>query len=165
LETCGKISTDTVVTATSRLPDDIPREIISIGGPYSNKTTRVHLSSYCAGFSSIADDRFDQTYVSGNQKFEESDDVTWAFIVRLTSEITGREGQIILLWGATALATAAASYYLATKPGELTKITKSSMFVALNVNPHLGYRAAPAELIDVSATVFVNQQRGVADLR
>jgi len=154
LEVCSRINAATVIASTSNRPNDLPREIIAIGGPVSNMTTKLHLSRYCPGFSAIEVDNYDPGFSASDQRFEESDDTTWGFIVRLGPEVTGRDGDVLLLWGATALATVAAAFYFATKPQDLTNIGTASIFVALNVSRHLGYRALPAQIVDVTARAF-----------
>ena len=154
LEACSKIGAETVMTSASALPEDLPQVLICIGGPYSNGTTKAHLAQYCAGFHGIDKDTYDVGFSSGNQTFQESGEVSWAFIARLSTDVTRREGAIVLLWGATALATATAAYYFAEKARRLWSVGHGSIFVALNVNPHLGYRSVPAEPIDITSSAF-----------
>lgn len=162
LETCSKIGAETVIASTSALPEDLPEVLICIGGPYSNETTRTQLASYCPGFQRIDSSTYNAGFASGNEIFQEDADNSWAFVARLSIEVTGREGEVILLWGASALATATAAYYFSEHAKRLTKVGNRSIFVALNVNPHLGYRSVPANPIDVTSSAFTPQQNPAA---
>jgi len=156
LEASARIGAETVITSTSSLPDDLPRVLICIGGPYSNETTKTQLASYCPGFHSIGNS-YTQGFASGGRKFLEDEDNSWAYIARLSIDVTEREGEIILLWGSTALATATAAYYFAKESKKLTDIGHSSIFVALSVNRHLGYRSIPAKPVDITSTALASK--------
>jgi hypothetical protein len=156
LEACGKIRAQTVVASTSRLPDDLPKTLISVGRPYSNPTTRAHLTRHCQGFLNEETEDGIHRYQIGSEILEESADTTWGFIVRLDSEVTQREGDLLLIWGASALGTAAAAYYFAVRPEVLVQISRASLFVAINVNPRLGYRAVPTSVLDLTADAIAS---------
>jgi hypothetical protein len=154
LEVCRKVNISSILTAASRLPEDLPNVMLSIGGPVSNPVTKFHLQKYCSNFQPIAQDSYTPGFkIHGTERFSEDLDTTWAFIVRLDSSITNRFGTLILVWGATAHATAAAAYYFANNARALPWKRKN-FFVALSADRKLGYRSVQRIPVDVTSQVF-----------
>jgi len=158
LDACNKVNATSVLAAASRLPVDLPSLAMLIGGPVSNPLTSFYLQKYCSNFQPIAKENYDQGFeVRGVERFNETSDTTWSFIVRLDSSMTDRAGTVILLWGATAHATATAAYYFVNNSRMLPWRDKN-FFVALSADMKLGYRSVQRKPIDVSGQIFASQQ-------
>lgn len=150
LESCNRIRTVTLPISAGRLPEDMPGDLISVGGPVSNPVTAAYLRNYCAGISSILPDSYSAGFKCGGTMFEETKETTWAFIVRLSPRVTGRSGGALLLWGATAVATASAAYYLSRHANKLPWAGDAGVFAAIKVNQGLGYRSVLTRPVDIS---------------
>ncbi|MPZ60523.1 MAG: hypothetical protein GEU93_04340 [Propionibacteriales bacterium] len=150
LEVCTRVKASSVLASPSRMPENLPAMSIVIGGPVSNPIARFYLETYCRGFRSV-DSGFE---VPGREPFLEDSTTSWAFLVRLDGSVTTRSGAVLLVWGITAQATAAAGYFLANKPNDLPW-RDENFFVALAVDTKLGYTSVQATPTNVGVEVFV----------
>lgn len=154
LDVCRKVNTSSVLAAASRLPEDLPSLTMSIGGPFSNPLTDFYLQKYCSNFRPIVEKSYTEGFeIQGVERFGEDSDTTWSFIVRLDSCVTGRFGTVLLMWGATAHATATAAYYFANNP-QMLPWRHKNFFVALSADRKLGYRSVQRKPMDVSSQIF-----------
>jgi hypothetical protein len=158
LDACNRVNTTTVLAAASQLPVDLPSLTMLIGGPVSNPLASFYLQKYCSNFRPITEDNYDRGFeVPGAGRFDETSDTTWSYIIRLDSSMTDRAGTVILLWGATAHATATAAYYFVTN-SRLLPWRDRNFFVALSVDRKLGYRSVQRSPIDVSGQIFASRR-------
>jgi hypothetical protein len=165
LEACRKANASSALFSVSQLAEDLPRVTIAIGGPVSNAITSLHLRKYCVNFQPISKTGYTEGFeIQGSEgrggrpavpvvRFSEDLETTWSFIIRLGGSMTGRSGTMILVWGATAHATATAAYYLVNNAKNLPW-KKDNFFAALSADRKLGYRSVQRNPIDVSSQVF-----------
>lgn len=154
LEACARVNVSSTLASASRLPEDLPGTTIAIGGPVSNPITLFHLKKYCGNLQAIAEEGYTEGFeIHGKERFVEDSDTTWAFIARLDTPVTTRAGTVILVWGATAHATATAAYYLSNNTRSLPW-QSGNFFVALSTDRKLGYRSVQRNPTDISSLVF-----------
>jgi hypothetical protein len=92
----------------------------------------------------------------GQHEFVDTEEQTWAFLVKLGPDRTGRRDTMILLWGLGAVGTAAAAYFLSEFPDKLPGRHGESFFVAIPVQRDLGYRGVSQSTVDLSSEAFVS---------
>ncbi|MFI5960435.1 hypothetical protein [Cryptosporangium sp. NPDC051539] len=155
LEACNRLGTVPVVTRSGDSTENSPLDVIAIGGPSGNQVSATFLKAYCPGFEVLTDPETGRlSYRCGGRVFERTDDETFAFLVRLSPHETGLPGTALVVWGHSAVATAAAGYFVARYPEALRKIGKGSFFVAISVRYVLGYRSFDTRPIDLTAAAF-----------
>ena len=125
LEAYRRIGITPPFASVGNLPDDLSGDVVAIGGHHVNEVTKYNMQRFCPGFlvTSVEDK---VAYQCGDEKLIETDSTTWAFIVRLDAYHTGRDGMTLLLWGYSAIGTAAAGFYVAQHADSLpAKRTRS----------------------------------------
>jgi len=155
LTLCTRAGYRAVLSSAESVAPDLPPSFIAIGGPTVNKVTAALLRTYCPGFSIVGsmqsgDPVGGMHYRVAGRTFEDTQDSGYAFVVRVGPNVTGGRGVMILVWGHTGFATAAAAHEL----GALDLPATSSFFVALAITKHVGHQAAAGQLEDLSASAF-----------
>ncbi|TQS40399.1 hypothetical protein [Cryptosporangium phraense] len=155
LEACNRLGTVPVITRSGESTENSPLDVIAIGGPSGNQVSATFLKAYCPGFEVLTDpDTGRLSYRCGGRTFDRTDDETFAFIARLSPRDTGLPGTALIVWGHSAVATAAAGYFVARYPDVLRKVGKGSFFVAISVRYVLGYRSFDTRPIDLTDAAF-----------
>ena len=157
VEAYRRIGVTSSFVSVGNLPEDLSGDVVAIGGHFTNKLTKYHMLRFFPGFTANWDDR-PVTFRCGNQELVETEFTTWAFIARLTSDIAGSVGNILLLWSLTGVGTASAGYYAAQYPERLPRNRNRSFMVAVAVQLPLGYRAVSPMPIDLSDSAFDAQE-------
>jgi hypothetical protein len=159
LALCHRIGTDAVLA-----PSDVPEAITAnhnlvLGGWSGNHVADSLLRAHCPGFTivnrqNVESDFYSIYYECGKNKFVDSDDTAYAYIVKLGSELTGYSGSTVLVFGHGDLGTAAATHFLSTGCATLNALKRESFFVVLRVQRQLGYRALSKIIEDISDAAF-----------
>jgi len=152
-----RISAD--VLSSEHVPDQIPADLICIGGWSGNSATAFFMQRYCPGFSTRGDNKEGGShrttyYEAGGKVFIDEDDDRWGFIVKLSPAHTGLSGTVLLLWGHDRIGTAAAAFFATQYASKLSKLNQDAFFVAVRSNAKLGYRNVQLAPIDISTSVF-----------
>ena len=110
------------------------------------------LAEFCPGFS---DAGTRSPYRCGPHVFDHLDSKSHAFIVRLSPKTTGRGAPVLLLFGIEMIGTAAAAYYCTERAKALHRKHRSGdFFVAIQVDPRLGFRSLPLQHLDLTRVAF-----------
>lgn len=138
---------------------DKPRHpgIISLGGGVYNSFTAANLSDFCPGLKIIPCSPGEETWIShGSTQIDApSPDKSIAFIIFLSSFITGRRGPVLLIFGEYGIDTCAAAQYLRTNADKLYHQFRGRAFaVKLVTCPRDGHQGLPACHVDISKDVF-----------
>ncbi len=147
------------VLSSERLPDEIPADLICIGGPSGNSATAFFMQRYCPGFATRGDEKeggsYRTTYYeAGGKSFIDGNHDCWGFIVKLSPAYTGLSGTVLLFWGFSRIGTAAAAFFASQHASRLRKLNQDAFFVAVLANRKLGYRSVQLTPIDISTSVF-----------
>jgi hypothetical protein len=147
------------VLSSGLLPDEVPDDIVCIGGPDGNLVTEFYMRRYCPGFVIHGDKTEDGGYnfessECGDRNFIDENDDCWAFIVKLSPAHAGLPGTILLLWGHEDIGTATAAFFVSHHASKLSGFSKDAFFVALLANSRLGYRSVQLTPIDLSEKAF-----------
>jgi hypothetical protein len=159
LSVLNRFRIDADVLSSERVPDEIPANLICIGGWSGNSTTAFFMQRYCPGFVTRGDKKeggsYRTTYYeAGGKTFIDGDDDRWGFIVKLSPAYTGLSGTVLLLWGHDGIGTAAAAFFASQYASKLSKLNQDAFFVSILANKKLGYRSVQLTPIDISTDVF-----------
>ena len=160
LSACHEVRTEPVVEWDDPMDGLFKSNLVSIGSWSGNKLTGSLMRQYCPGFvTHNADaeltDFASIYYTCGPHVFPSDEDVTHAFVVRLTTAQTGIPGSVTLLWGHYGVGTIAAAQVLTRNPQLLRPyLDRGSFVVALTANRNLGYRAVSRNLLDITEHAF-----------
>jgi hypothetical protein len=143
---------------------DKPRHtgIISLGGGMCNSFTAANLSDFCPGLRIQPPCGPDEdTLIShgSTQIKPPTEDQSVAFIIRLSSSMTGCQGPVLLIFGEYGSDTCAAACYLRKNAKQLHRHFRGDSFaVKLVTRPRLGHPGFPGKGSheDISADVFDN---------
>jgi hypothetical protein len=138
---------------------DKPRHpgIVSLGGGVYNSFTAANLSDFCPGLKIKPCSPGKDTRIShGSTQIDTpSQDNSIAFIIFLSSFITGRRGPVLLIFGEYGIDTCAAAQYLRTNADKLHRQFRGRAFaVKLVTRPRDGHQGLPADHVDISKDVF-----------
>jgi len=138
---------------------DKPRHagIISLGGEVYNSFTAASLSAFCPGLRiqpPRGQDR-DTVIRLGSTQIRPKEDESVAFIIRLSSSMTGCQGPVLLIFGEYGSDTCAAACYLRKNANRLYHdFWGDSFAVKLVTRPQFGHQGFPDRHEDISAAVF-----------
>lgn len=152
-----KVSAD--ILSSERLPDEIPDDLICIGGWEGNSATAFFIQRYCPGFIIRGDEKeggsYHTTYYeAGGETFIDGNYDCWGFIIKLSPTYTGLPGTVLLFWGHSMVGTAAAAFFASQHASKLSKLDQDAFFVAVLANRKFGYKSVQLTPIDVSTSVF-----------
>lgn len=131
--------------------------VVSLGG-MNNSFTAANLSEFCPGLAvrtSSAD--CGETLISHGttQIAPPTDQKSVAFIIFLSSTVTGCKDPVLMIFGQFGIDTCAAAHYLRTSASRLYREFRGRAFaVKLVTHPVLGNQGFPASYEDISADVF-----------
>jgi hypothetical protein len=138
---------------------DKPRHpgIISLGGGVYNSFTAATLSDFCPGLKINPCGPGENTRIShgSTQANAPSQVKSIAFIIFLSSFITGCRGPVLLIFGEYGIDTCAAAHYLRTNADELYRQFRGRAFaVKLVTRPRDGHQGFPDGHVDISEDAF-----------
>ncbi len=161
IDTCRKVGAEPVLAPVTRIPDNFPDNLILLGGHIANDLTRQFLVDYCTGFEihSATKDSPAQAaggifYSCGEREFLDTDQDAWAFIAKLSSDVTRTPRTVVIVWGRSSFGTAAAAHFLTNRAHLLSTKGPQSLFCVLRMSRQLHYQSLPAEIIDLTGSVF-----------
>jgi hypothetical protein len=131
--------------------------IISIGGLEKNASTKTLLSQFCPGLKiGVAGPHSGETSISyGATTITPTYDKSIAFIIYLSSSITGCETAALLIFGQYGIDTVAAARYVRTQAKRLHRDFRGRSFAAQVVTyPTLGYQGFPKHHEDITQEVL-----------
>ena len=138
---------------------DKPRHpgIISLGGGVYNSITAANISDFCPGLKIKPCSPGEDTRIShGSTQIDvPTQGSSIAFIIFLSSFITGRQGPVLLIFGEYGIDTCAAAQYLRTNADKLYRQFRGRAFaIKLVTRPRDGHQGLPASHVDISKDVF-----------
>jgi len=153
------------ILSSELLSDDIPDDLVCIGGPDGNRVTELYLRRYCPGFVLHGNKMDDGGYnfefsQCGGRTFTDDGEDSWAFIVKLSPAHTGLPGTIMLLWGHEDTGTAAAAFFASQYASKLSRLNQDAFFVALAASKRLGYRRIQLDPVNLSVRAFQKSESG-----
>lgn len=168
LAVMNKFKVPADILSSGLLPDDIPDDLVCIGGPDGNRVTELYMRRYCPGFiihgKKLEDGGYNFEFSQcGGRTFIDDDEDGWAFIVKLSPVHTGLPGTIMLLWGHEDTGTAAAAFFASQYARKLSKLNQDIFFVALVASKKLGYRRIQLDPIDLSRGRFKKSKTAIAE--
>ena len=138
---------------------DKPRHpgVISLGGGVYNSFTAANLSDFCPRLKIRPCGPGQDTRIShGSTQIDAPSPVkSIAFIIFLSSFITGCRGPVLLIFGEYGIDTCAAAHYLRTNADKLYRQFRGRAFaVKLVTRPRLECQGFPDGHVDISKDVF-----------
>jgi hypothetical protein len=166
IDVCRKLGAEPVLSPVARIADNFPDDMILLGGHIANDLTGRFLSEYCTGFKihGTLSDQPDQAsetiyYSCGERKFIDSSEDAWAFVAKLSSDLTGNPRTIVMVWGRSSFGSAAAAHFLARRTRLLNAKQGQSLFYALRMSRQLHYQSLPTEIANISEKVFTRLKK------
>lgn len=167
IDACRKISAEPVLSPVARIADNFPDDLILLGGHIANDLTNQFLKDYCPGFKihGTAGDSPDQAldtifYSCGGRSFVDTDQDAWAFIAKLSPDLTHNPRIVAMVWGRSSFGSAAAAHILARRARLLHAKEGRSFFYALRMARQVHYQAFPADTFDLTSEAFRTAQPG-----
>jgi hypothetical protein len=167
IDACRKVGAEAVLSPVARIADNFPDDLILLGGHIANDLTRQFLNDYCVGFRihGAQGDSPEQalntvSYGCGRQRFIDTDQDAWAFIAKISSDLTHIPRTVVMAWGRSSFGSAAAAHLLASRSKLLSVKGDRSFFYAFRMARKLHYQAFPAAIIDLTDEVFGTSQLG-----
>lgn len=161
IDVCRKVGAEPVLSPVARIADNFPDDLILLGGHIANDLTGRFLKEYCAGFkihgatSDQSDQVLDSIYYScADRKFVDTNQDAWAFVAKLSSDLTGNPRTVVMVWGRSSFGSAAAAHFLANRARRLNAQLGHSLFYALRMDRQLHYQSLPTEIINLSEQAF-----------
>jgi hypothetical protein len=161
IDACTKVGAEAVLSPVARIADNFPDDLILLGGHIANDLTRQFLRNYCVGFRihGTESDTPEQalntiSYGCGERRFVDTDQDAWAFIAKLSSDLTHNPRTVVMVWGRSSFGSAAAAHFLASRAKLLSVKRDQSFFYALQMARQLHYQALPTNIIDLTGEVF-----------
>ena len=131
--------------------------VISLGGGVYNSFTAENLDDFCPGLKIRPPcGPGERTLIfHGSTQIRPEEDKSVAFIIRLSSFITGFQSPVLLIFGEYGIDTCAAAHYLRTHANELYREFRDRAFaVKLVTSPKRGCQGFPGSHADISIDVF-----------
>jgi hypothetical protein len=154
LTSCRQAGVSVSLASSRRVARDGTPNIVSVGGPDANPITRSYIESYLPGLvhrRDIYSDGHGPLYVRcGDLNFVDRPERSFGFIARLTSEVTGLDGNAVLVWGRYSMGGAAAAYYLGEHANRIMRLKRDSFVLAVTLKAELGYRFVAGTPIDIT---------------
>jgi hypothetical protein len=153
----------------ARIPENFPDDMILLGGHIANDLTSRFLKEYCPGFGIYgrAEDSPDEPvdsiwYGCGRREFIDSDQDAWAFIAKISVDVTRSPRTVVMVWGRSSFGSTSAAHFVANRASMLKIKRDQSIFWALRMSRQLHYQSLPMETIELTDQVFGAAAQGAS---